>query len=120
MTRIFLGLILLAAIPLIAVGDAIRDRFLRKRAEGWSEAEGRIESGAVSGARGTFYPTLSYSYSVNGEWYSGSVEDCESFTNLQKARDFVDAHTGKSILVRYDPNRPEKSAAWIREEIHGS
>jgi hypothetical protein len=110
MSRNVLGLMFLAAIPLVAIGYAIRDRLIRKRAESWSQAQARIESGAVSGMRGTFYATLAYSYTANGEWYSGSL--MKSFASPEKAQDFIDDNTGKSIVIRYDPNRPETSATW--------
>jgi Protein of unknown function (DUF3592) len=109
-------LLFVGIISVVVVATAAKRWFVRERAEGWSQANGRVESGEVSGIRSypswksTFTATINYSYSVNGDWFAGKV--VERFNNEQKAWDFVDRYKGKEILVRYNPNRPAKSVLW--------
>ncbi len=104
----------------LAIGTAIfaaawfGQWLIKHRAESWYEVPGRIESGEVSGIRdprgSLFTARLSYSYSVNNEWFAGQVK--RSFSDEQKAWDFVDRLRGKALSVRYNPRKPEKSVIW--------
>ena len=56
------------------------------------------------------YRSLNYSYRLEDNWSAGQVK--RRFSDEQKARDFVDQLRGRAILVRYKPNKPEKSVIW--------
>ena len=110
-------LLFFVAVLLIVGGAAAAKRwFIRQRAESWSQANGRIETGEVTGIRSypewksSFTAVVNYSYSVNGEWYAGELK--QKFNDEQKAWEFVDQRKGKEILVRYNPNKPDRSVIW--------
>jgi len=103
------------AVAIWAVFEVSR-RFVVRRAEGWPEVPGTIESGEVSGIRSwpewrsSFSACVNYSYRVEDNWFAGQVK--RRFSDEQKAWDFVDQLRGRSILVRYKPRKPEKSVIW--------
>ena len=103
------------AVAVWAVFEA-RRRFVVRRAESWPEVLGTIESVEVSGIRSwpewksSFTARVNYSYRVEDSWFAGQVK--RRFNDEQKAWDFVGQLRGKAVLVRYKPNKPEKSVIW--------
>jgi hypothetical protein len=87
------------------------------RSTNWPTILGTVESGEVStfrGRRGVFgsvsetaTATISYSYQLNGNYYSGYHE--QTFNDEQKAWSYVDALKGKTVQVRFNPRKPESS-----------
>ena len=73
-----------------------RRRSLR-RAQAWPITQAHIESAKILQIDGE----IAYSYSVNGEYYSGSHK--RQFGNEEEAFAFIDAFKGKTVLVNYDP-----------------
>lgn len=81
-------------------------------ARGWLTCQGIVESGSVEERR-THYKNLyigriAYSYSVNGEYYSGFFE--KMFVWESAANRFVDGLKKQMVFVRYKPGHPERSA----------
>lgn len=91
--------------------------YRRIRTAKWPVTDGTIEAVNVSAVRslGRTFQThenctaeVSYSYSVAGQFYSGYWT--LGFTDEQKAWDFVGPLKGRTVLVHYNPEHPEKSA----------
>jgi Protein of unknown function (DUF3592) len=81
-------------------------------ARSWLTCQGTVEFGSVE-ERHTRYKNfyigrLDYSYSVNGEYYSGHLE--RTFVWEGSANKFVDGMKKQMVFVRYKPDRPERSA----------
>jgi hypothetical protein len=97
----------------IYFGDEIRQRFRRSRARSWPTTTARIESGRIEVNRGrgggvdVAFGNLAFSYSVGGEYYSGSYR--QRFRTDLEARAFVDNVKGKEAHVRYKPSDPRVS-----------
>jgi Protein of unknown function (DUF3592) len=103
----------------IAIGGAVfgfLSRWSLKRAAGsWPIAHATVEmqytinTGSNNFERWT--PVLGYHYEVNGESYSGSVSltSCSSRDNAA-AEESGKAWVSEKIIIRYNPNKPEKSA----------
>jgi hypothetical protein len=86
---------------------------LRLRSRKWPTVSGTIEGGDVSVVRGRYgelvTATLSYSYSVDGQYYGGC--DSQKFSNDEDgAWDYVNSPKGSSDLVAYNPHKHEM---WV-------
>jgi uncharacterized protein DUF3592 len=86
--------------------------FLGLRSRRWPTVSGTIEGGDVSVVRGRYgelsTATLSYSYSVDGQYYGGC--DSKIFHNDEDgAWDYVNSQKGSSALVAYNPHKHEMS-----------
>jgi hypothetical protein len=107
---------LLLAVVLVAGGLAplVWVRFIRRRAESWSQAEGHVESATwnYEQGEGGSWPTseVGYSYEVEGERYANIWK--RSFVTADQATDFVLHMRDRKVLVRYRPGKPEKSIVW--------
>ncbi len=107
--------LVILGVPLIVI--LAWQRFKSAQAAHWALTQGMIESGKVSVDRGRSRgfgaayehatATLSYSYRVNDNYFSGYLE--EFFFDEQKAWEYVDGLKGKPVQVRYKPNKPEIS-----------
>ncbi len=88
-------------------------------AGGWSTTQGRVEFGNVEEHRvryvSYFVATISYSYSVNNEYYSGNFE--KAFLRESAADRFVNCLKDQMIFVRSNPNRPERSAILKQDQL---
>jgi hypothetical protein len=85
---------------------------VRLRSRKWPTVSGTIEGGDVSVVRGRYgelvTATLSYSYSVDGQYYGGC--DSQKFSNDEDgAWDYVNSQKGSSALVAYNPHKHEMS-----------
>jgi hypothetical protein len=90
-------------------------------ARGWPTHQGTVEFGSVEERRvrhARYYiARIDYSYSVNGEYYSGSL--MRAFFRERSADKFVDSLKGQMVFVRSHPNYPERSALLKQDQSTG-
>jgi hypothetical protein len=86
----------------------------RRAAAGWPTTDGRVEATevtrpnfSVTTRRGYYVAQLGYSYSVAGTSHSGHYR--REFPTEPAADNFVRDLEGKSVAVRYNPNKPSRS-----------
>ncbi len=94
-----------------------RQRKLAQQAAQWVPIEAMIESGALEGTRESgkvVLPTFAFSYRVSGESYSGRFS-LRSNASGESAESMIDQMIGRRILVRHDPDHPEK---WFIPDEH--
>jgi hypothetical protein len=82
---------------------------LAREAAQWIPVEATIESGALEGTRESgrvLLPTFAFSYKGSGQYYSGRFS---LRANLSRAlaESMINKMSGRKVLVRYDPKRPE-------------
>jgi len=98
-----------------------RDYIRRLLASNWSLTQGYVESGAVvkrvGRSRSFFEVTMQYSYAAHNEYYSG--EFMRVFDDEGSADQFVNSLKGQTILVRTNPNRPDKSTLLKQDQPAG-
>ena len=117
---IFTALILMAVIAGLIRGLAWNQvkAFL---ARGWLIQQGTVEFGNVEARRmrykDLYIARIDYSYSVNGEYYSGHLE--RLFFLESSADRFVAAMKGQMVFVRSNPNQPERSAMLKQDQPGG-
>ena len=117
---VFPVLFLIAVIALLVRGLAW-NQVKALLARGWLTYQGTVEFGNVE-VRRTRYKNLyiariDYSYSVNGEYYSGHLE--RLFFLESSADRFVASMKGQMVFVRSHPNRPERSALLKQDQPGG-
>jgi hypothetical protein len=84
----------------------------KRRAESWPMVPARVERAEVEGTDTGYYADLSYSYQVNGEFFSGFYQ--KTFRMRRFAEEFVSITNGQQLFVRYHPEKPEDSV--IRDQ----
>jgi hypothetical protein len=84
----------------------------KRRAESWPMISARVERAEVEGTDTGYYADLSYSYQVNGEFFSGFYQ--KTFHMRRFAEEFVSITRGQHLFVRYHPEKPENSV--IRDQ----
>lgn len=113
---------LLIPILLIFAVIAVRARIKLKQARSWPMGEGTVEStgihyesrGGEPGA-GRHVAAVAYSYSVNGQFYSGAMK--REFMILSKAEKWLAGFpTGDHLIVRYNPAKAEASIVFQDEQ----
>jgi hypothetical protein len=86
-------------------------RWSQRRAQSWPMTQAHVESVSVPRAeeehRSYCSREIAYSYSVNGQYYSGF--HLRSFDREEEAWAFADALKGKTVLVHYSPGNHEVS-----------
>jgi Protein of unknown function (DUF3592) len=117
---ILAAIFVVAAILLVVRGVAW-NQVKALLARGWLTYQGTVEFGSVE-ERSTRYKNLyiariDYSYSVNGEYYSGYLE--RLFLWESAADKFVAAMKGQIVFVRSNPSRPERSALLKQDQPGG-
>lgn len=103
--------------------SSARNALRKHAAEGWPTAEASIESSyamrgnANLGSRGQmdFIPVLQYSYTVQGERYSGSANLGVWDSDKDSASDTGKSWVGEKIRIRYKPSDPAVSA-WLERD----
>jgi hypothetical protein len=113
----FWVLIAIVAAALGAIG-LVRHGLLKRAARNWPQVSATVEITYVIGGDSDRYggssfwiPVLGYSYVINGDRYSGSVGlEGSSSNDEYAAEEAGKAWRGQKILVRFDPQKPEKSA----------
>jgi hypothetical protein len=90
-------------------------------ARGWLTHQGTVEFGSVEVRRtrykNLYIARLDYSYSVNGDYFSGYLE--RLFFLEGSADKFVAAMKGQMVFVRSNPNHPERSAMLKQDQPGG-
>jgi len=90
-------------------------------ARGWLTHQGTVEFGSVEERRtrykNYYIARIDYSYSVNGEYYSGYLE--RLFLRESSADRFVAVMKGQMVFVRSNPSRPERSALLKQDQPGG-
>ena len=93
----------------------------RLRAGGWATSQGTVEFGSVEERRtryGRYYiARIDYSYSVNGEYYSGDLQ--RLFFRERSADRFVGTTKGQLVFVRSNPNHPDRPALLKQDQPGG-
>ena len=79
----------------------------RRRAESWPMLLAHVERAVVEGTDTGYYVDLSYSYQVNGEFFSGFHQ--KTFRMRRFAEEFANMTHGQQLFVRYHPEKPEVS-----------
>jgi hypothetical protein len=115
------GILLAVALTALAIRGLAWNYVKRLVAGGWTTGQGTIEFGSVEERRtryGSYYVArIDYSYSVNGEYFSGYLE--RVFVWESSADKFVAAMKGHSVFVRSNPNHPERSALLKEDQPGG-
>jgi hypothetical protein len=105
-----LGALVIKSLPWVLVKTLL--------ARGWPTCQGTVESGGVEQRRvryvSYYIAQIQYSYSVDGEYYSGSLQ--RSFFNESPAYKFVDTLKGQRLFVRRNANHPERSALLKQDQ----
>jgi uncharacterized protein DUF3592 len=104
--------------------DRIPEWFRSLRAGSWRVVSGSVETAEVTAFHGRSPSGLSsaemarvslgYSYQVDGEFYSGYF--FTSFKDEQEAWNFADRWKGKSVVIRYNPAKPDVSVLRMQEQ----
>ena len=88
----------------------------RRRSTDWSLVQGRVHEAQATWERRFWVVRLSYSYSANGEYYSG--EDKQRFATERRANEYMERFpSNATIFVRYNPNDPEVSVMRRDEQM---
>jgi hypothetical protein len=115
------SILLAVALTALAIRRLAWNYVMRLVAGGWTTGQGTIEFGSVEERRtryGSYYVArIDYSYSVNGEYFSGYLE--RVFVWESSADKFVAAMKGHSVFVRSNPNNPERSALLKEDQPGG-
>jgi len=110
-----------AAVVLLTFRALAWNYVKRLLARGWATSRGTAEFGSVEERRtryGKYYiARIDYSYSVNGEYYSGSRE--RLFFRESSADRFVGTLKGQMVFVRSNPNHPDRSALLKEDQPGG-
>jgi hypothetical protein len=117
-----LGLIIGVVLGIIGLSfllPEVRYRLRLVRSQNWPVVHGVVQKGEILHAGATrfvhlpFRSLLGYRYQVNGDTHWGlfvlPAEDMQAAENLQKQAD------GKSLVIKYDPNRPDVSFVACKE-----
>jgi Protein of unknown function (DUF3592) len=114
------GLVILAVL-LIAVRGLAWNRVKRLLARGWLTNQGGVEFGSVEERRVRYFSyyvsRLDYSYSVNGEYFSGHFE--RAFVREGSADKFLASMKGQAVFVRSNPRHPDHSALLKEDQPGG-
>jgi len=117
---IFATLFVIAVILLVVRGLAW-NQVKALLARGWLIHQGTVEFGSVEERRtrykDLYVARIDYSYSVNGEYYSGYLE--RLFFRESSADKFVATMKGQTVFVRSNPSRPERSALLKQDQPGG-
>ena len=114
--EIFAGLAVMAFSFLAFNFRIVATSMRNQRAQDWPSARGTVVSCDVKTYHGRFSDyavgVLGYSYTVNGEYYSGYFR--RQFSDEQAAWSFVDSRRDLAVIVRYKANDPQRSV--LRDE----
>ena len=112
-TRIIISLLLVLSSVIAVVVRNLRER----KGQSWPIVGGIVESAEMGSFNDQPRAEVTYSYSVNGEYYSGYFE--RTFLRESSADRFVAAIKGQAIFLRTHPNRPERSASLAQDQPGG-
>ncbi len=84
----------------------------KRRSESWPMTPGRIETAYTCDEYG-HVAELGYSYSSNGDYYSGLYR--RQFKTQSAADRFLDCVRNQQVMIRYQPDRPDNSILRERD-----
>jgi hypothetical protein len=111
--------ILLVALAVYAVmmRDQLAEWLRRSRSSNWPLTAATIEGGEIAifkaKNRNIFTVTLSYSYHVDGEYYSGY--HIQEFYSESDAESYIETHKRRVTDICYDPQKPEVSVLRLEQ-----
>jgi hypothetical protein len=97
----------------IATGTGIFVWYRKRGARHWPISHGRVEFGMTSD-EGGWKSNLSYSYSVEGQFYSGVLP--LKAKNESDADDQTHQWHGQNVAVRYSPRNPSISVVRLEDQ----
>ena len=98
--------LLLALFTLVRYGLAARSE--TSRSESWPTTEGRIHEAGVVEEHGVALGEVVYSYSAQGEYYTGALR--RHFSTGNQTERWLDGFPRDArVLIRYRPDKPEHS-----------
>lgn len=101
---------------LLAGAVAATARWWRRRAStNWTSCQGTVSSHRVRREGHYYLAEVTYSYSVNGEYYSGFLERM-AFTRKTAERTADKFPAGMMVVVRVNPARPEISVTRLDDQ----
>ena len=122
---ILVGLVVVAALAIRSVWAWTREKVRESAAESWPAAEARIESFYLTHSTGNhagyststfcYLPVLQYSYSVEGQHYSGSFNLGVWDNDEDSAQATGKGWVGEKIRIRYKPSDPAVSI-WLEQD----
>ncbi len=91
-------------------------RWWRRRAStSWPSCQGTVSSHRVRKEGHHYLAEVTYSYSVNGDYYSGFLEQT-TLTRKKADRLAQKFPAGMMVVVRIDPARPERSVTRLDDQ----
>jgi hypothetical protein len=105
---------------LASVGAGTWAWFRTRHAHSWPSAQGTIVGARVHSSTGSFRPwvgDLSYTYVVNGEYYSG-FHHIRAHSQ-RRAEDRIAGWKGRMVVVRYSPNQRDLSTLLRSDQPGG-
>ena len=94
--------------PFTAAGHRLQDRIRSIGKADWPTVVGRVYSVTATAHNHLWIATVQYSYSADGEYWSGSLT--RTFSLERDADHYAAQHpVNSAVMVRYRPGRPEKS-----------
>ncbi len=109
------------AVTILAIRGLAWNQVKSLLARGWLTHQGTVEFGSVEERRARqvryYVARVDYSYSVNGEYYSGYLE--KLFFRENSADKFVASMKGQLVFVRSNPSHPDRSAL-LKQDQPGS
>jgi len=109
-----------ALLFIVAAGAGIRYWIRRRRATSWPSTQGTVMSANASDRqpyRHSCLCVLSYSYAVNGDYYSGSHSI--HARNERRADELATEWKGRSLVIRYSPSSHDVSVLLKDDQIGG-
>ena len=98
----------IVAKPFMAVDRARSEWWKRVRSNGWPIVHGRVHSSTIYPDDQLWLAEVSYSYSVNGEFYSGYFR--KRFTDEDEAEEYANLFPpDMTLFIRHKPEKPEVS-----------
>lgn len=85
--------------------------------QNWPTISATVVGGSVQsgGDQSQFFSEFSYSYQIEGQYYSGYYR--RVFGDEQRAWDFVDGMKDKTVVVRYKRKKPEISVFRHKDQL---
>jgi hypothetical protein len=98
------------------IASAPAEWWKRRQSKDWQLAQGRIYQSKATHDERFWIAEVSYSYSVNGEYYSG--EDKQRFATKRRAEEYARRFPREAVIfVRYNPGKPEVSLMRRDEQV---
>lgn len=109
-------LILLLVAPFTSSFHTLQDRFRSMGKSDWQKVRGSVRSCKVTEMHHTWKATVIYSYSAEGDYWSG--ETSRSFVREREADAYAAAHpTDSVVMVRACPGKPNKNVVLAEDQL---